>query len=50
MRIIIHGTCKDGIEDSIVIKGETIDELSKIAKAETDKRGWEDCWSEEIRP
>ncbi len=35
-------------DDSIVIEGETIEELQEIAKKETEKRGWKDCWSEKI--
>ena len=37
-------------EDSIVITGNTIEEIREKAFAEGDKRGWnrEDCWSEQI--
>lgn len=37
-------------EDYIVIKGETIEEIRKIAKNEIDRRGWEEehIWSEEV--
>ena len=37
-------------EDSIVIEGNTIEEIREKAFAEGDKRGWnrEDCWSEQI--
>ena len=36
-------------EDSLVIEGETIEELREKAEKETSKRGWKDCWSEEIK-
>ena len=36
-------------EDSLVIEGETIEEIRVIAEKETNKRGWKDCWSEEIK-
>lgn len=36
----------DGITgDNLVIEGETIEELQKIAKEETERRGWKNCWS-----
>ena len=45
MKFRIH----DGLsEDSIVIEGDTIEELQEIANRETVKRGWKDCWSEEL--
>lgn len=36
-------------EDDIVIEGGTIEEIKELAKRETEKRGWKDCWSEEIK-
>lgn len=47
MKFRIHGTVGD-YEDSIIIQGETIEELQKIAKKETDKRNWENMWSEKL--
>ena len=37
-------------EDSIIIEGDTIEEIKTQAFAECDKRNWEskDCWSEQI--
>ena len=37
-------------EDSLIVEGETIEELREIVKAETSRRGWDDkdCWSEEV--
>lgn len=45
MKFIIH--CN---EDELVIEGDTLDEIKKIAYAETAHRGWKesDCWSERI--
>lgn len=45
MIAIIHYNGK--YEDSIEIKGNTIEELRKKALEATSKRGWkeEDCWS-----
>ena len=36
-------------EDSIIISADTIEKLREIAKKETEKRGWHDCWSEEVK-
>lgn len=35
-------------DDSLVIEGKTIEEIREKAKKETEKRGWKDCWSEEL--
>jgi len=44
--------CPENIEDndSIIIKGKTIEEIRKKAREEGKKRGWrpKDCWSEKI--
>ena len=48
MEFIIHGTDKLGNEDSISVTGETLEEIRDKAHAETEKRGWTDCWSEQI--
>ena len=48
MKFRIHGCYCDGTEDSIVISGDTIEEVQEKAKIETEKRNWQDCWSEEI--
>ena len=48
MKFIIHYNGE--YEDSIVIEGNTIEEIREKAFVEGDKRGWnrEDCWSEQI--
>ncbi len=39
----------DGLsEESIVISAETIEELREQALIEVARRGWRDCWSEEV--
>ncbi len=46
MKFIIHnGT----YEDELVVEGETLEDVRREAHRETEKRGWEDCWSEEIK-
>ena len=35
-------------EDSLVVSGDTIEDVRKAADKETEKRGWKDCWSEEL--
>ena len=35
-------------EDSLVIEGETFEEMQIQAQAEADKRGWKSPWSEKI--
>ena len=46
MKFRIH----DGItDDTIVIEADTMKELKAIAKRETEKRGWKNCWSEELK-
>jgi hypothetical protein len=37
-------------QDSVMVEGETIEEIREKAFAEGDKRGWEKskCWSEQI--
>ena len=49
MKIIIH--YNGAYEDSIVIEGETIEEIKKMADIEVKRRGWErkNCWSEEVK-
>jgi len=39
----------DGMsDDSIIIEGCSIEEVTQKAKEEIDKRGWKDCWSEDL--
>lgn len=44
--------CPEKIEynDSIIIEGETIEEIRTKARKEEERRGWrpKDCWSEKI--
>lgn len=50
MKFRIHSEI-DGVEDSedsIVLEGDTIEEVRTKADIETGKRGWVNCWSEEI--
>lgn len=44
----IHFTLADGSEDSVVVSGETVDEIREAAQHELDKRGGFDPWSEEL--
>ena len=39
---------KDGSSDSMIIEGETIEELQKVARKEIDKRKPDNYWSEEL--
>lgn len=48
MKFRIHGENATGNEDSLVIEGDTIEELKVIAAQEIEKRGWVDVWSEEL--
>lgn len=48
MKFLIHGTAPDGYRDSLVIEGETLEEARQLARQETGKRAWRDCWSEEL--
>ena len=38
-----------GNDDSIIIEGDSIEELQLLVRKETEKRGWKNCWSEEIK-
>jgi len=44
----IHGEDQDGVEDSIVITGETLEELRAKALFEESNRKWSNCWSEQL--
>jgi len=35
-------------EDSIDLEAETVEEIRGMAKRETEKRGWTDCWSKDF--
>lgn len=45
LKFIIHN---GEYEDSIIIEGDTIEELQANAKRETERRSWKDCWSEKV--
>ena len=49
MKFVIHWS-KGGFEDSLMVSGETIDEMRTQVQLEMEKRGWkeEDCWSERV--
>jgi len=46
MRYKIHYTLADGSEDSIIVEGDTIEEVRDRANAEVSARGGRDPWSE----
>lgn len=48
MKFRINYTLPDGSDDSVVISGDTTDEIREKADAELTKRGGTDPWSEEI--
>lgn len=51
MKYEIHYTSPSGVEDSIIIEGDTIEELRATADSEVEKRGginpWSKCLDEE---
>ena len=48
MRFRIHGTTPCGDEDSIIIEGETLEEIRQKASTETGVRNWTNLWSENL--
>lgn len=48
MKFRIHGTWSNGEEDATIIEGDTIEEIKEKAEEFTGKRGWQDCWSEQV--
>ena len=48
MKYRIHFTLPDGTEDSVVVTGETVDDIQRAASAEIEKRNASDPWSEEL--
>ena len=48
MRFRIYGENEYGEEDSIVVSGNTLDEVIATARNEESKRNWKNCWSEEL--
>lgn len=49
MRYRIHYTLADGTEDSVVVCGDTIEEVRERAEAEVARRGGTNPWSAAIR-
>lgn len=48
MRFRINFTWPNGINDSFVIEGDTIEEIRQQAAAEVEQRGATDAWSEQL--
>jgi hypothetical protein len=48
MKFRIHFTLKDGTEDSVVVSGDTIEEIREKAEKEVSSRGGLDPWSESL--
>lgn len=49
MRYRTHYTLADGSEDSIVLSGDTIEEIREKAQSEIERRGATNPWSEELQ-
>lgn len=48
MKFRITGVDLYGDQDSTIVEHETLEGVVILAKAECDKRGWCDLWSEQI--
>lgn len=48
MKYRIHYKLEDGSEDSLVIEGDSLDEICDKASVELKKRNAKDPWSEEL--
>lgn len=48
MRVRIHWNVGD-YEDSMIIEGDTVEEIREKAEAEVAKRGGKNPWSEELK-
>ena len=48
MQFRIHGEDKDGNEDSIIVTGDELEDCIAAAMHEESKRGWTNCWSEQL--
>ncbi len=48
MKFEIHFEHADGSTDSIILSGDSIEEIQQLAKAEVDKRNPVDYWSEQV--
>ncbi len=49
MRFKIHGTWRNGDQDYVVIKGDSIKEVREAANSFAIERGWTDLWSEKLK-
>ena len=48
MQFRVYGEDSDGNEDSVVVSGDSLEECIDNAHHEESKRGWTNCWSEQI--
>lgn len=48
MKFRIYYTLPDGVEDYVVVAGETLEEIKEKADAEVAKRGGTNPWSEDV--
>lgn len=48
MTFRIHFTWPDGTEDSVILSGDTVEEIREKAHAEVARRNGSNPWSEEI--
>lgn len=48
MRFRIHYELPDGTEDSIIVSGETLQEVRQQAEVEVEVRNGKNPWSEEL--
>lgn len=46
MKFEIHFVDMDGITDSIILAGDSVEDIQRLAQAEIDKRNPADYWSE----
>lgn len=50
MQFKIHFELSDGSDDSIILSGDTVEDIRAVANDEIEKRGGKNPWSEEIQP
>lgn len=48
MRARIHYTLPDGSDDSLILEGDTVEEIREKADRELERRSATDPWSEEL--
>lgn len=49
MKFRIHGTYENGTEDSVIVEGDSINDIKILAQDEVANRGWSNTWSEEVK-